>query len=123
MATLTRWKKHTPAWLDNREQPHPFAVEVKRATWGERKDFLAALDASASLPEDQRADALVAAFAPLLRGPVGDLVIDGERIGSTEALVRVALSEPNVPGNLFAELLDLVLGEATLGKAPATPSA
>ena len=43
MATLTRWKRYVPKWLGNAESPQPFAVEVKRATFGERRAFIEAL--------------------------------------------------------------------------------
>lgn len=123
MATLTRWKRYVPSWLDNASSPEPFALEVRRATWGERRAFVAALQTADGLPESERAAHLVAAFLPLVRGPIGDLVVDGERIGTTDALLRVALDEPNVAGNLFTELVDAVLGESTLPKAPSSPSA
>ena len=62
-------------------------------------------------------------FVPLLRGPVGDLVIDGERVSSVEQLVRLALDEPNDDGNLFAELVGAILDGSALGKAMREPSA
>lgn len=112
MATLTRWRKYVPRWLGNAESADPFAVEVKRATWGERRAFIEAL-------RDDKADeaARVEMFSALLRGPMGDLVIDGERITTIEQLVKLALAETDDPGNLFAELVEAILEGSALGKA------
>ena len=117
MATLSRWKKYTPKWLGNAESPQPFSVEVKRATWGERRAFLLSLQA-----EDATDETRAAMFLPLLRGPIGDLVIDGERVSTIERLVQIALDEPNDDGNLFAELVGAVLDGSALGKAMREPS-
>lgn len=112
MATLTRWRKYVPRWLGNAESPEPFAVEVKRATWGERRAFLEVLQ------DDKASDeALVAMFLPLLRGPLGSLVIDGERVTTIEQLVAIALEETGDAGNLFGELVEAVLEGSALGKA------
>lgn len=118
MATLTRWRKIVPKWLGNAESPAPFAVEVKRQTWGERRDFLATLQNDAA-SEDEK----IAMLASCIRGPLGDLVIDGERVASTEDLIRLALAEPGDDGNLFSELVGAVLEGSALGKAMAQPSA
>ena len=112
MATLTRWRKYVPKWLGNAESPEPFAVEVKRATWGERRAFLEVLQ------DDKASDeARVAMFLPLLRGPLGSLVIDGERVTTIEQLVSIALEETGDAGNLLGELVEAVLEGSALGKA------
>jgi len=112
VAKLTRWRKYVPRWLGNAESAEPFAVEVKRATWGERKAFLEAVQ------DDKATDeAKAAMFLPLVRGPIGELLIDGQRVGTIEQLVQIALEETADEGNLFAELVEAILEGSALGKA------
>lgn len=118
MAHLTRWQKRVPKWLGNDQAAEPFAVEIKRVTEGELRGFFAALT---DLDQDRSPGKLVEIFSPVVRGPKGQLTVDGEEVTDLRGLLAAGADEFSPTDSLLGELVRLVQEVNGLGKA--TPSA
>ena len=120
---ISRWNnKYIPRWLGNDKSASPFAIEISRRTYA---DLLAFNDHWRTAMQTQSAEAWTAALSPYVRGPVGEINLDGEIItaGDTAALMRLCASEIATEGSLAHELSEQVLEVNGLGKAVRTNSA
>lgn len=109
--TSERWIPLTPAWLGNREQDAPFRVEVKRLSVAELD---AMREAWAAMREERYATArqLADFFGGRVRGPVGDLEVNGEAVKDLAGLFAIAAPHESLlfEGGLAVELMGMVEG-------------
>lgn len=109
--TSDRWIPLTPSWLGNREQDAPFRVEVKRLTVAELD---AAREAWGVLRDGKYASAQALAdfFAGKVRGPIGEVEVNGEVVKDLAALLAIAAPTESLlfEGGLATELMSMVEG-------------
>lgn len=123
MASLSSYETRTPRWLGNDRQEEPFRLEIKRLTVSELRAFLSRNHALRARGESATAADIRDLFAPVVRGPIGNLTIEGETVTDLGRLLEIASLELSTfEDNLIAEILTMIsevnrLDKLTLGES------
>lgn len=108
--TSDRWIPLTPSWLGNRDQAAPFRVEVKRLPVAELD---AMREAWATMRESRYAtgEALDIFFAGKVRGPIGEVEVDGKPV-NLRGMFEIAATNESLlfEGGLAVELVSMIEG-------------